>query len=72
MSYFTCDGCGKRYPGCHSHCIDYAIDKAFHEAEKADRRRKKNIEDGISSQQAAAVEKVRKGKRKGGNGFHEQ
>lgn len=72
MKVFSCNGCGKRYPGCHSSCMDYAIDKAFHEADKADKRRKKAIQEGISCQQAAAVEKVRKGKRKHVNGFYEQ
>lgn len=43
MRYNSCEGCvaPKRHPGCHSTCPDHIIDKAFHEAEKAEERRKR-------------------------------
>jgi hypothetical protein len=32
----SCNGCTRRSGDCHAHCPDYAIDRAFHEAENAE------------------------------------
>lgn len=69
---FSCNGCGKRYPGCHSTCVDYAIDKAFHEADRTSSQKEKAVNDGITSQRAKAVAKAVKASKNDKRWLYEQ
>lgn len=57
-----CNGCvaPRRYPGCHSHCTDYIIAKAFHEAELAVEYQQKSITDYGKSIARKNVDKAEK------------
>ncbi len=72
MAKFTCKGCGNRSPGCHSTCPDYAIDKAFHEAERSEQSKEKEIDGGLTWQTMNSIAKINSKKRKGNSRFHEQ
>jgi hypothetical protein len=50
----------KRHPGCHDRCPEYIEQKAIHEAERAEKRRKKAIEDGLDAQLASGVRRANK------------
>lgn len=65
MSIKCCYGCTapKRYPGCHSHCPEYIAEKAQHDKEKAEADRKRHIDDGLTSQAIAGVNKAHKAQR---------
>lgn len=60
---FSCKGCDKRYPGCHSQCETYKREKLAYDALKAKEDRKKEIRQGISKQKYDAQIKAMKGKR---------
>ena len=47
----------KRYPGCHGKCPDYSKEKAKHDAEKAERDKRKRIEYNLDSQLAQSIYK---------------
>ena len=67
MGIKCCYGCTapKRYPGCHSHCPDYAKEKAADDAKKAEERKKRDIEYAIIGQRGRAVMKAMKHRQKG-------
>lgn len=67
MAIRCCNGCvaPKRYPGCKANCSDYAIDNAFHQAEKAENFKKAVIEGNIMSQRSDNVYKAVKSRRRG-------
>ena len=60
---FSCKGCDKRYPGCHSQCETYKREKLEYDALKAKEDRKKEIRQGIYIQKCNALSKATKGKR---------
>lgn len=63
---YSCRDCvaPKRHPGCHSHCPEYAKEKAKHDAEKAVADRKKMIEAGLTAQTFVGVNRAHKAQRR--------
>jgi hypothetical protein len=61
-----CYGCiaPKRYPGCHAQCQEYIKEKAVHDAQHEEERKKKEIRNGITIQRAAGVRNALKKGRK--------
>ena len=62
MAINCCNGCiaPKRHPGCHGHCIDYVIDKAFHDADMEIAKEKKKKESNLNSQTVEGIFKAYK------------
>lgn len=60
---FSCNGCDKRFPGCHSQCETYKKEKKKYEALKAEEDRKKRIMQGLSEQKYNALHKAMRDKR---------
>ena len=65
MAIRCCNGCvaPKRYPGCKANCTDYIIDNAFHQAEREEQRKKKEISYGLAVQRSAGVTKALRDRR---------
>lgn len=67
MAIYSCMGCvpPKRYPGCHSHCPEYAKEKAQYEKDMDVQKQKIAIESGITSQKYQGVARAyrKKGKK---------
>ena len=66
MNFECCAKCKppRRGGDCHCHCVDYAIDKAFHEAQRCERNAKQEAASGLTAQFIAGVERANK-RRKG-------
>ena len=62
MSIKCCYPCKppKRYPGCHGICPEYAEQKAQHDKETAEERKKTLIQQGLNSQKYEGVRKAAK------------
>lgn len=58
MGDYSCMGCDQRYSGCHSRCDKYIIDKAFHDALKAEDDKKKQAKYTAKAQRDAQVGKA--------------
>lgn len=67
MAIYSCMGCvpPKRYPGCHSHWPEYAKEKAQHEKDTAEYKKKMLTEASITTQKINGVARAnrRKGKK---------
>lgn len=59
-----CKNCPRKQMGCHSDCADYIIEKAFYEAEKAERREKMLVQRRLDDQMHNGITKYRKYKGK--------
>jgi hypothetical protein len=66
MAIYSCKGCEKRTPGCHSKCPDYLAEKAEHDRLKAEADKKRDISIGIRDQRTRGVNKAIKSRRAGG------
>ena len=55
-----CKDCHKKYLGCHSECADYIIEKAFHEAEKAEQYEKMLVQRRLDDQMIHGLTKYKK------------
>lgn len=58
MAVYACKDCTERHPNCHSHCDKYIIEKAFHDAMKAEEDEKKYAKYSAKAQRDAQVEKA--------------
>jgi hypothetical protein len=58
MEIWCCKGCTEKYDYCHSHCDKYIIEKAFHDALKAEEDKKKSAKYSVKAQRDAQVEKA--------------
>ena len=68
MGYeFSCHGCQKRYPGCHSSCEAYKQEKARYDEKKAEADKLKAIKGELFCQRNDAVIRARR-KRRGQHG----
>lgn len=52
---YSCKGCQQRYPGCHSKCETYKIEKAAHDEQKKALKRESEIRQGLYAQRSYAV-----------------
>ncbi len=66
MPIYSCKGCEKRTPGCHSKCPDYLTEKAEHERLKAAADKMRDINIGLREQRSRGVNKATKRRRTGG------
>ena len=62
MAIYCCRGCvaPKRHPGCHDHCPEYLAERAEHDKLKAAADKKKAINDGLTAQAMAGVNRAQK------------
>jgi hypothetical protein len=60
---FSCKGCDKRFPGCHSQCETYKQEKVEYDALKAAADKKRQISNGLTDQRNKALSKAMRGKR---------
>lgn len=58
MAIWCCKGCTEKYEYCHSHCDKYIIEKAFHDALKAEEDKKESAKYSAKAQRDAQVEKA--------------
>lgn len=65
---FSCYGCPDKRGGCHAECEIYKREKAAHEAEKAERDRKKHITQGLNDHAIRAAARNKKRAGRGWNG----
>ena len=65
MAIYSCMGCESRYPGCHSVCHKYIEEKAKHDAENAEIRKKRMIECELFLMREEKVRKAMKNRWKG-------
>ena len=51
MAITCCYGCvaPKRHPGCHDHCPEYNEERILAIVDDAERKKRKNIEDGLKA-----------------------
>ena len=55
-----CKDCTKKKIGCHSDCVDYIVEKAFYEAEKAEKYEKMLVQRRFDDQQFHSISKRKK------------
>lgn len=60
----VCKDCGKRYPGCHSHCQEYIEEKAIYDAKKAEYNKKADVYSAIYANRSNQVYKALRKRRK--------
>lgn len=65
MPIYSCKGCEKRAPGCHSKCPDYLTEKAEHDRLKAVADKRRDIQIGIWEQRSKKVNAAAKRRRTG-------
>lgn len=63
MAEFTCNGCERRFPGCHGSCDKYKVEKAEHEARKEKERQQTRLDD--YQRKASLRSRDRRGKKWG-------
>lgn len=65
MAIYCCNGCvaPKRYPGCHSHCPEYLVERAEHDRRKAIYDKEKRLDIDIYTSRDARVYKAMKYRR---------
>ena len=60
MSFEKCIGCSKRYDRCHSECVDYAIEKAFHDAARERKNEQTAVSCNLTDQLLRGVNKAKR------------
>ena len=57
MTIYSCKGCvaPKRHPGCHDHCQLYLTEKSKYEQEKAEERKRKDMESSLNYQHSRSI-----------------
>lgn len=60
MGIYSCKGCDSRFPGCHSTCPTYRAEKAVHDAQMAEYRKKQNAAAGLNAQKYGAITRAAK------------
>ena len=70
MSITCCNGCvpPKRTPTCHATCPEYVAQKAKHEAEMEESRKKQDLRRNLYEQQNDAARRAVNAKRRDKNG----
>lgn len=67
---FSCHGCQKRFPGCHSTCPEYTQEKAEHEKRRTQEAKERAVQLGLAAQRSMAVHRAFKKDKRHSKNWH--